>query len=344
LAQSFDQLLLARAFLGIGEAGLAPAAYSLIADMYPPHKRGVAFSIYGQGIYLGAGLAFAAGGGMVAFFDRFKLVDLGFLGAIHGWQIAFFIAAAPGIAVAILIAALREPARGRFSSVESMPQTTATDGGFFAYYWANLRAYIPHNLGYSLFMAQAYALSVWLPSFFVRVHGWSIADIGLTYGLLFMIFAPLGSMLGGALAARYLSSVPDAYFRFSSISFLIMAAATLATVLVPNVFAALVFMSVAVAMIGFPTGLNAASLQMITPARFRGIAAGTFFAFSNLIGLGLGPLTVAAATDYLFHDPKLIGLSLGLMGIVVLPIAAIILWRTRHLFAHTAVETGAGGS
>lgn len=333
LAGSFGHLLLARAFLGVGEAGLAPAAYSLIADLYPPHKRGMAFSIYGQGIYLGAGLAFALGGTLVAFFDKFSFVDLGLLGTVRGWQVAFFVAAAPGLVIAALIAVLREPQRNVFSAMEA-PAAAENDETFLRHYLRHWRAYIPHNLGYSLFMAQAYALSVWLPSYYVRDRGWDIASIGIIYGVMFMVFAPAGSLLGGAFATRLLRRhVPDAYLRLSAAGFLVLAFGTLGAVLIANAAMSLICMAVAIAMIGFPTGLNAASLQVITPGRFRGIAAGTFFAFSNLIGLGLGPLAVAAITDYIFKGPKYIGVSLACAGFVVLPIAAVILWRARQRFA-----------
>src|SRR5690606_4834207 len=68
LATNFSQLFVARMLVGVGEAALAPAAYSLIADVYAVERRGRAYAIYTMGMYLGAGLAFAIGGSLVQMF------------------------------------------------------------------------------------------------------------------------------------------------------------------------------------------------------------------------------------------------------------------------------------
>src|SRR5262249_47502620 len=58
LARRFWQLLVMRIGVGIGEASLSPAAYSLIADYFRPESRSTAMSVYSMGIYIGSGLAF----------------------------------------------------------------------------------------------------------------------------------------------------------------------------------------------------------------------------------------------------------------------------------------------
>src|SRR3546814_9880871 len=100
-----------RSLVGVGEAALAPAAYSLIADVYPPNRRGLAFAVYTMGMYLGAGLAFALGGSLVQMFAH---VDtLSFAGiTIKSWKIAFFIAGLPGLIVALALLLCPEPASG----------------------------------------------------------------------------------------------------------------------------------------------------------------------------------------------------------------------------------------
>lgn len=44
-ARSFTHLFLARAGVGIGEAALVPAAYSMISDLVPPERRGRALGL-----------------------------------------------------------------------------------------------------------------------------------------------------------------------------------------------------------------------------------------------------------------------------------------------------------
>ena len=65
-AASFWQLFLARVGVGVGEAALTPAAYSMIADYFPKERLGRALAVYQSGAFLGAALAFILGGAVIA--------------------------------------------------------------------------------------------------------------------------------------------------------------------------------------------------------------------------------------------------------------------------------------
>ena len=81
LAQSFVQLALARVGVGIGEAAGSPPAHSLISDYFPPERRGTALSVYSMGVYVGAAIAFLAGGYLREHFD---------------WRVAFLVVGVAG--------------------------------------------------------------------------------------------------------------------------------------------------------------------------------------------------------------------------------------------------------
>ena len=111
LARSFAGLFTARAMIGVGEASLNPAAYSMIADYFTPVRRGVATAIFACGATLGGGLAIMLGGQLV---DWAYAVGarLPFLPGSQPWQVVFVAIGLPGVAVALLIAlTVREPAR-----------------------------------------------------------------------------------------------------------------------------------------------------------------------------------------------------------------------------------------
>ena len=61
LAKNFTQLFMARIGVGVGEAALSPAAYSMITDSFPKEKLGRAFSVYNLGIAIGSGIALLVG-------------------------------------------------------------------------------------------------------------------------------------------------------------------------------------------------------------------------------------------------------------------------------------------
>ena len=54
LAKSFWFLFMARIGVGVGEASLSPAAYSMISDYFPKEKRGIAISLNSMGVFFGA--------------------------------------------------------------------------------------------------------------------------------------------------------------------------------------------------------------------------------------------------------------------------------------------------
>src|SRR5512141_2605867 len=96
-AHGFWALFLCRLMVGVGEATLGPAALSLLSDFFPPRLRATAQSVYACGIAAGGGLAFFLGG---------------WIGQTHGWRWAFYLLGFPGLLLAALVFALREPARG----------------------------------------------------------------------------------------------------------------------------------------------------------------------------------------------------------------------------------------
>ncbi len=110
-ASNFGQLAAARVGVGIGEASASPAAYSLIGDWFPKHRRATALAIYSSGIFIGAGLSFAISGVVVEGWNKAFAGGGAPLG-LAGWQAAFLIIGIPGVLLALLVLTLREPPRG----------------------------------------------------------------------------------------------------------------------------------------------------------------------------------------------------------------------------------------
>ena len=111
LARSFFQLFLARVGVGVGEAALTPAAYSMISDYFSEEKLGRAMAVYKSGAMFGGGLAFIIGGAVVGYVVNSDSIILPLLGEMKPWQMAFIIVGLPGVLIGLLMLTVKEPSR-----------------------------------------------------------------------------------------------------------------------------------------------------------------------------------------------------------------------------------------
>jgi MFS family permease len=320
LARSYWQLFLFRVGVGVGEATLSPAAYSMIADYFPPERRATAISVYSMGIYLGSGIAFLLGGLVIQFAMAQGAIILPLIGEVRPWQVVFFVLGGSGIIFSFAFLLVREPPReGAAISVN-----TVSFGAVLAHLWQNRRTVLCHNLGFAMIAFCSYGASAWIPSFFIRTFGWKAGDVGIIYGLIVMVFGCLGILFGGWLTDRWQKQGrSDAALRVGILAacvaiignvYLLVNTGTLAAILmVPAVFA-----------LGMPFGAAPAAIVAIVPNQMRGQTAAVYLFIVNLIGLGVGPTAVALVTDYVFANDQALKYSMLIVGTVA-NVAAIFL-------------------
>ena len=310
-ARSYWQLFLFRIGVGVGEATLSPAAYSMIADYFPPERRATAISVYSMGIYLGSGIAFLLGGLVIQFAVAQGEVTLPLVGAVRPWQLVFFVLGGSGILFSLAFLFVREPPRGGVHLAGGMPFGTVV-----AHLWKNRRTVLCHNLGFAMIAFCSYGTAAWVPSFFIRTYGWKAGEVGIIYGLIVMVFGCLGILFGGWLTDHWLKQgKTDAALRVgicaSSVAivggvYLLPGSGTLAAILmVPAVFA-----------LGMPFGAAPAAIQEIVPNQMRGQTSAVYLFIVNLIGLGVGPTAVALVTDYVFADDHALKWSMLIVGTI----------------------------
>jgi MFS family permease len=121
LSKSFGQLFTARLGVGVGEAGLSPAAVSLVCDYFPPHERSRPLAFLSIGATAGAGLALMFGGLMVHVVGASEHVSLPVLGEVSGWQAVFVVLGAVGILSGTIFLTIREPERQERSTLRKVP-------------------------------------------------------------------------------------------------------------------------------------------------------------------------------------------------------------------------------
>ena len=118
---SFAGLFVARIFVGVGEATLAPAAYSMIADRFDKKALGRALAVYQSGIYLGSGIAFIGGGELYRRAMESGSIGIPLTHHLNAWQQVFVAVGLPGFIIVVLIALLKDPPRKSKASLPSPP-------------------------------------------------------------------------------------------------------------------------------------------------------------------------------------------------------------------------------
>lgn len=122
LSTSFLQLSVARIGVGIGEASASPSAFSMLSDWFPKERRGTALAIYSSGLYIGGGISLLIGAVIVQTWNGWYPGGGPF--GLVGWQAAFLAVGLPGLLLAIWVATLKEPIRGRADGLPPPPTVT----------------------------------------------------------------------------------------------------------------------------------------------------------------------------------------------------------------------------
>jgi MFS family permease len=335
-AKSFWSLFLTRIGVGVGEAGLSPAAYSIIADYFPPERLGAAISVYYMGVFLGSSLALLVGGVVVDTMSRIHTVTLPLLGTIASWRVTFLIVGLPGLVFALLVYTIKEPLRRatlRTAQGDVARLSFGQSLGQMRLRWQSLG-------GISLamvFQSMAnYALVSWGPTYFSRVHGWTPGQSGKALAAILLLAGCGGMYTGGRLSDRWQRrGLDEAPLRVMVIGAIFTILLLPVGTLLADVRWTLAFLFAGVFALALPMGISAAALQRIFPNQVRGMVSALYLFILNIGGQTFGPLLPGVFNDYLFHNGKMIGYSLSItMGGAAVLMLLTLLAAYRHYRAH----------
>lgn len=338
LARTGVQLFLTRVGVGVGEAALSPAAYSLITDAFPREKLGRAFGVYNMGIAIGSGIASLTAGLVIQTVSRAGFYTLPVFGEVRAWQMVFIVTGLPGLALPLLLLAIREPARrgllkdaGAGAAPARIPLSRV-----LAFMFENRRFYALHFVALGLLAMVGYGVAAWLPETLVRNYGdrgVTIPKVAIVLGLATMFFNSAGIFSAGRLsdylAARGRRDAPIA-----------VAAGVALAIVVTSAFTAfmptLTLLWIALAIGAFPfsayTSVGSMAVNQVTPNQMRAQVSAVYLFVINLLGMGLGPTLIPFINDRLFHDPKMIRYSLSGVVLVGGAVASLLLWRVRAAY------------
>ena len=209
---------------------------------------------------------------------------------------------------------LREPVRRGLQAAGASARAAAAAGPApdLSHVFRNKRAFLPLLLAPGITAMITFGVTAWLPATFIRQWGWTPGEIGPAYGVIILTFGIGGMLLSGFLA-DYLTARGKQVgsIVISLVATGVLIASGLVLAFAPSPTVALVAVAVTTFFLGMPVALAPPILQAVTPNQLRGQVTSIYLLLINLIGLGLGPFLVAFFTDFVFHDEKLVGLSLG---------------------------------
>jgi len=321
LAHSYGLLFLARVGVGVGEATLSPAAYSFLSDSFDKVRLPRAMSVYGLGLFIGAGMALIIGGQIIGIVDTWGDVDVPLLGMLHSWHLVFLIVGIPGLLVAVWISTLREPARTGISK--------HLEGGFpLAPIWHFIAGQplmaLSLFLGAALFSAQAYADS-WYPTLFIRLWGWKVQSAGQISGASSLIAGSSGMLFAGWLSSRWIAQgKTDACLRLTAWAALGITLPAILLPIAPNATIMAILLFPFKFFIGFTPVLIPSAIQMVAPNQIRAQLGALFLFATGLIGITGGPILPAFLSEYVFHGPLALPHALSATAVIIGPLTFVV--------------------
>ena len=295
-AQNFAQMALARVGVGVGEAGCTPPAHSLITDYTPKEKRASALAYYHLGTPIGSLIGTIAGG---------------LIADTWGWRAAFYIAGLPGlIFAAIAFFTLVEPRLKLAASVA----TKAAQSPSLREALRELRTKKTFWLlaaAASIVAFNGYGAAAFAALFVMQNHGVEATALaaayemkplgfyGLTAGITGGIAGILGSWAGGAICDRLGRSDLRWHMIVPAIAALLSVPAYFAALLAPGYWATILLFMLPTCIGSVWYGPVYGNVQGLVHPRTRATAAAVLLFVINIIGLGLGPLSVGILSDVL---------------------------------------------
>ncbi|QUD90375.1 spinster family MFS transporter [Phenylobacterium montanum] len=284
LATGFVSLSACRIGVAVGEAGCVPASHSLISDYFPRQKRALAMAVWGLSMPLGGMLGVYLGGQLTA--------------AI-GWRGAFAAIGLGGLVLAPLVALfLKEPQRGRFDGASGVKGRSV---------WASLAILWRFRSFRYLCLAEGLqawgqtAMQAWNAPFYSRLHHMPLAHIAAALSLIIGLSGAAGTFLGGALANSLARRDVRWFMRIPAIAAVLTAPFALLQYLTPSLTLSLAAAIVPAAMVNVYMAPANAMSQSLVPADMRAFTSAMLVLVVNVIGLGLGPVSIGALSDVLAH-------------------------------------------
>jgi predicted MFS family arabinose efflux permease len=310
LANSFSSLFAARLLVGIGEAGVAPAAMALIAAWYPVARRGGANAVLQSGRYVGI---------IVALWGAGKAIE-------HvGWRHTFLLFGIPGMLLAIaLYFTLKEPRdKPAIQRTELLEGLRGLDQPVIRHIF----------LFFAFGSIVSNGLSAWAPAYYMRTYGLSTGDVGFWLGIAIGLGALIGALSGGFMSNRLPPDRPVIGLKLMFWTQLLSAPLSLMPFLVAGRGWSTSALLLSTIVGAFSVGTIYGTLQSLIDFRIRATALAFFGVGVAIVGMGIGPVLVGAMSDVFRELFKTDSLRWSLVIVTLLNFQCVFhVWRIVKLF------------
>lgn len=283
-AQSFAQLFLARAAVGVGEATYAPAASTLISDKFPPASRARALGVFQLGMVIGGATGVVMGG---------------IVGGSWGWRAAFYVVGLPGLLLAVVAWLIREDRRAPAPKGAPVDAPPASSLAIDVQHMVRSPAVVWINVAGILITFFTGAFIYWLPTFLLRYHYGGdtnqLKTVSVTFGILATVAGAIGVLAGSLIADRLEKRRPGAG-RLLTVAIGTFASVPCALVgfLAQDITLVYIACGVGVFFNVWYVGPILAALHDVVPPRYRGTATGAYLLLVHLLGDAFSPWIVGA--------------------------------------------------
>jgi MFS family permease len=336
-AHNFLELFATRVLVGLGEATLGPCTISIVADLFPPHRRGRPISVCLMGQALGVGFSVLLVGLILSILPHGLTISALRLGTLAPWRVAFIFFGLIGLVVVGLILTMREPRR---QGVRLEPVAGSRIRAAARHFRRGLRMFVPLYLSFAVVSAGFYGMNAWGAVFVMRKFGLSAPETGHSLGMATIVSGIIGGLIAGNLVDILARAGTGGKFRLLTlVPFFALPGAC--AVFAPTPFVAIVLLSTNLSSFTIFSTTFLTTMQDITPNDMRGVGISISGLTNIIVGATFGPLLIALATEYLYRDPTQVGWSILTVIVPMTLLGAGLAVFARRGFR--AVASGKGG-
>ena len=311
-AGQFLTLLATRVGIGAMDAGSQPCSVSMLADLYPRHRRAGAVAVLYAGVPLGMAGGFL-GGAMLA--------------SAYGWRTGFAVAAGLGLLLCAALMLLKEPARGAAEESSAAAMSGAAPSMAQAFQFMRSQSSLVNLFAASVLVTtSSSAMMSWIGSLLIRNHGLDLPTVGLLTAVCMGGFGALGTLVVGWLCDRIGGGALRHQLRLMALLTCILAAAGTIVALAPAITAVAVALALFAGCVAGLNGPTYALSQSLVKLRMRGLSMSTLIVLLNLIGVGVGPTLAGVLSDLFAASLGEASVKAAMMCVLVTALPAVFLF------------------